>query len=147
MLTRSAFLGTLEIENGGSTDITGVQVTLDFRDGSGLSAVNKFVTEGPALSSLTGVDGAGVLAGGANGSAVYTFIPTLEAAPDRPFSYQIGDAALSGWWQEVIVPLLSAPLTVYPEARLNLVYFQQRDVYGDDPFTAAVSRPSFIRWG
>ena len=40
--------------------------------------------------------------------------------------------------QQVVVPLLSAPITVYPEARLNLVYFQQSDVYGDDPFTPEI---------
>ncbi|MCO5051617.1 MAG: Ig-like domain-containing protein [Verrucomicrobiae bacterium] len=137
-LTRSAFAGTLEIDNGGSTDITGVQVTLDFRDGAGQSAVGKFVTEGPVVTGMTAVDGSGVLAGGATGRAVYTFIPTTDAAPDQPYSYQIGgtlrylDAG-----QEVIVPLLSAPITVYPEAKLDLVYFQQRDVYGDDPFTPA----------
>src|ERR1700675_3987846 len=40
--------------------------------------------------------------------------------------------------QQVVLPLLSAPITVYPEARLNLAYFQQRDVYSDDPFTPEV---------
>ncbi len=141
-LTRSAFAGTLEIDNGGSTEITGVQVTLDFRDGAGQSAGDKFVTEGPVVTGMTAVDGSGVLVGGATGRAVYTFIPTTDAAPDQPYSYQIGgtlrylDAG-----QEVIVPLLSAPITVYPEAKLDLVYFQQRDVYGDDPFTP-VTEPS-----
>src|SRR5439155_26530970 len=37
--------------------------------------------------------------------------------------------------QEVIVPLLAAKITVFPDARLQLLYFQQRDVYSDDPFT------------
>ncbi len=139
VMTRTAFIGTLEIDNGGDTSISGVRVTLDFRDGAGISAANKFVTEGPVLSQLTAIDGNGVLAGGATGSAVYTFIPTSDAAPDQPYSYQIGGTLrYLDDGQEVIVPLLSAPLTVYPEAKLNLVYFQQRDVYGDDPFTAPV---------
>ncbi len=139
VMTRSAFVGTLEIENGGLSSITGVQVTLDFRDGGGTNAATKFVTEGPVLSSLTAVNGSGELAGGATGAAVYTFIPTSEAAPDRPYTYQIGGTLrYIDDGQEVVVPLLSAPITVYPEAKLDLVYFQQRDVYGDDPFTLPV---------
>jgi hypothetical protein len=139
VMTRSAFVGTLEIENGGLSSITGVQVTLDFRDGAGNSAATKFVTEGPNLLGLTAVDGSGDLAGGATGSAVYTFIPTTDAAPNQPNTYQIGGTLrYIDDGQDVVVPLLSAPITVYPEAKLDLVYFQQRDVYGDDPFTLPV---------
>ncbi|MGC3958042.1 MAG: CARDB domain-containing protein [Verrucomicrobiota bacterium] len=139
VMTRSAFVGTLEIENGGLSSITGVQVTLDFRDGGGTNAASKFVVEGPVLSGLTGVDGSGELMGGATGSSVYTFIPTTDAAPDQPKTYQIGGTLrYIDDGQEVVVPLLSAPITVYPEAKLDLVYFQQRDVYGDDPFTLPI---------
>ncbi len=139
VMTRSAFVGTLEIENGGLSSITGVQVTLDFRDGGGTNAANKFVTEGPVLSGLTAVNGSGELAGGATGAATYTFIPTTDAAPNQPNTYQIGGTLrYIDDGQEVVVPLLSAPITVYPEAKLDLVYFQQRDVYGDDPFTLPI---------
>ncbi|HEY5973463.1 MAG TPA: hypothetical protein VIU41_01855, partial [Geobacteraceae bacterium] len=135
-LTRSAFKGTLEIDNGGDTSIAGIQVSLDFRDATNGAAASRFVTEGPVVSGMTAVDGTGTLAGGASGSAVYTFIPTIDAAPRAPATYQIGGTlSYLDHGELVTVPLLSAPITVYPEAQLDLVYFQQRDVYGDDPFT------------
>ena len=40
--------------------------------------------------------------------------------------------------QEVVVPLLGATITVYPDPSLKLDYFEQRDVYADDPFTPEV---------
>jgi hypothetical protein len=139
VLTRTAFRGSLEIDNGGNLDISGIQVSLDFRDATNGPASDKFFTEGPMVAGMGRVDGSGVLAGGATGSAVYTFIPTVDAAPDAPASYQIG-GTLSYYdgGELVTVPLLSSQITVYPEARLDLTYFQQRDVYGDDPFTTEV---------
>ena len=139
VMTRTAFTGALEIDNEGSGALTGIRVDLDFRDGSKGTAASKFVVEGPNLSTITAVDGTGELGSLASGSAVYTFIPTPEAAPDAPQTFQIGGMLRyvdNG--EEVIVPLLAAPITVYPQARLKLTYFQQRDVYGDDPFTPEV---------
>ena len=136
VMTRSAFQGTLEIDNGGDASISDIQVTLNFQDSTNGNAADKFFVEGPTLSALSAVDGTGTLAGGATGSAVYTFIPTVDAAPDAPQSFQIGGTlSYMDNGEQVVVPLLSSPITVYPEARLDLVYFQQRDVYGDDPFT------------
>ena len=82
VLTRTAFRGSLEIDNGGNLDISGIQVSLDFRDATNGPASDKFFTEGPVVAGMGRVDGSGVLAGGATGSAVYTFIPTVDAAPD-----------------------------------------------------------------
>ncbi|HEX5400652.1 MAG TPA: Ig-like domain-containing protein [Verrucomicrobiae bacterium] len=139
VLTRTAFKGTLEINNGGDHAIDNIQVSLDFRNGTNGAAADKFVVEGPALSALHAVDGTGTLDGGATGLAVYTFVPTLDAAPYEPETFQIGGTlSYTDNGQQVTVPLLSAPITVYPEAKLNLAYFQQRDVYGDDPFTPQV---------
>ncbi len=136
VMTRAAFVGTLEIDNDGITPITGIQVTLDFRDAGTNSASDKFVTRGPKLVGLTDVDGNGQIPAGASGSAQYTFIPNRDAAPTAPAIYKIGGVLRyldNG--TEVVVPLLSSTITVFPEARLALKYFQQRDVYSDDPFT------------
>jgi hypothetical protein len=139
VLTRTAFRGTLDIDNAGDHSISNIKVDLDFRDSTNGVAANKFVTEGPVVSTLTAVDGSGTLNGGASGSAVWTFIPTTDAAPDAPATYQIGGTlSYMDNGQQVVVPLLSAPISVYPEARLDLNYFQQRDVYADDPFTPEV---------
>ncbi len=136
VMTRAAFLGTLEIENDGVNDLSGIQVTLDFKDEANNSAGDKFAIRGPTLNGLSDVGGNGSIAAGGSGSAQYTFVPTRDAAPTAPAIYRIGGTLRyieAG--QEVVVPLLSSSVTVYPEARLALKYFQQRDVYSDDPFT------------
>jgi hypothetical protein len=140
VLTRTAFQGTLEVVNGNTgVPLTGVQLVLDIRDQDGNAVGDIFVTRAPVLNGLTAIDGTGVLAGGATGRALYVFIPTADAARDQPTRYTIGGTLSyieSG--QKITVPLLPAQITVFPEARLNLHYFQQRDVYSDDPFTEEV---------
>jgi hypothetical protein len=139
VMTRTAFLGSLEIDNDGSSGLTGIQVTLDIRDQNGNSVGDRFAIRGPRLSGLADVDGSGSLAAGASGSAQYTFIPTRDAAPTAPAVYRIGGTLrYVEQGEEVLVPLYSSGITVFPEARLQLKYFQQRDVYSDDPFTDEV---------
>ena len=139
VMTRNAFLGTLEIVNGSTAgSIEGVRVELDIRDENGNLANDKFGISAPELSGLTGVDGTGAIVAGGTGTAKYTFIPNREAAPTTPTIYRIGGTLRyispeSG--QEVTMPLLHSTITVYPDALLQLDYFQQRDVIGDDPFT------------
>ena len=141
-LTRSAFNGTLTLNNGSSTgDLTGVQVTLDFRDADGKSVNDRFFVQPARLSGVSAVDGTGIVGSGTTGTAQYTIIPTRTAAPDAPTTYSVGGTLRyidpdSG--QEVVVPLLGASITVYPDPNLQLDYFWQRDVYGDDPHTAEV---------
>jgi hypothetical protein len=97
---------------------------------------NLFAVRGPTLSGISAVDGSGVLAGGSSGSVEYLFIPTLDAAPAGPTPYYMGGSLrFVEDGRTVTVPLLAAAITVFPEARLTLDYFQQRDVYSDDPFT------------
>lgn len=144
VLTRTAFQGTLEVTNGNpDVPLTGVQLVLDIRDENGNAVNDLFAARAPALSGLTAIDGTGVIAGGANGRAQYLFIPTVDAARDAPARYTIGGTLsyIEGG-KKITVPLMPAKITVYPEARLKLDYFQQRDVIGDDPFTEDVVEPS-----
>lgn len=136
VLTRTAFLGTLELDNGGPHPLEGIRVTLEFRDLEGNPAGERFVIRGPEVTGLSDVNGTGTLAPFRIGTARYTFIPTREAAPTAPAVYHIGGMLRyveAG--QEVLVPLYSAGISVFPEPRLHLLYFQQRDVFSDDPFT------------
>lgn len=136
VMTRVAFQGSLEIDNNVSTPITGIRVDLDVRDGAGNPAGDCFVVTPPVVTGMGAVDGTGTVAGLGIGTAEYLFRPTRDAAPTAPEVYRIGGTLRyidNG--QEVVVPLLSSTITVYPEARLELHYFQQRDVYADDPFT------------
>jgi len=139
VMTRAAFLGTLEIENDGIDDLSGVRLTLDFRDEQGNPAGDMFVWRAPKLSGISDVDGGGTVFGDSSVSVQYTFIPTREAAEFEPTNYRIGGTLRyieNG--VEVVVPMLSSTITVFPEARLKLKYFQSRDVFSDDPFTDEV---------
>jgi hypothetical protein len=92
------------------------------------------------MSKITvNADGTFSIAPSTNGSFQYTFVPKDDAAPDVATIYSMGGVLhyLDNGTQ-VDVPLLPARITVQPEAKLNLDYFWQRDVVGDDPFTDPV---------
>ena len=141
VITRTAFQGTLELNNGRSdTALTDVTLTLDIRDANGNDANGKFVVRGPTTANLT-VDANGhwTIPASTVGKIYYTFVPTNEAAPDIATVYSMGGTLHYNEGGTIIdVPLLPARITVYPEAKLNLDYFWQRDIVGDDPFTDQV---------
>jgi len=144
-LTREAFAGTLDISNNESGPLTSVQVQLQFTDANGNPAASAFFTETPTLTGLTAVDGTGVLAAGSQGSVQYTFIPTDTAATNGPTVYNIGGTlsyVVPGSGNEVSVPIYPATITVYPQAELQLNYFLQRDVIGEDPLNPQENIPS-----
>ncbi|NCR66552.1 MAG: hypothetical protein GPJ34_08230, partial [Microcystis aeruginosa LL11-07] len=144
VMTRAAFLGNLEIENGNPTNLTNLSVILQIKDQNGNIVNDKFGITDPILSNITAVDGTGILTGDnpdtpqneGIGSAQWTFIPTNLAAPEIPTQYSIGGTlSYLENGTTVTVPLLSTPITVFPQAELYLDYFHQRDVFADDPFT------------
>ncbi|WP_242057682.1 Calx-beta domain-containing protein [Nostoc sp. FACHB-87] len=144
VMTRSAFLGELEIDNGNTTNLENLTVTLQVKDAQGNVVNHLFGITNPILKNITAVDGTGILTGDnpntpqdeGIGSAQWTFIPTNLAALEIPTQYSIGGTlSYTENGQLITVPLLSTPITVYPQAELYLDYFQSRNVYGDDPFT------------
>ena len=139
-MTRSAFLGTLEIDNGNDTNnLESLTVTINIKDGLGNTVNNLFGITNPILSNITAVDGTGTLLANSSGSAEWTFIPTGIAAPNEPTIYSIGGSLSYKENGNIItVPLLSTPVTVFPQAELYLDYFHQRDVFADDPFTIQI---------
>jgi hypothetical protein len=140
IMTRSAFLGILEIDNGNDTNnLENIIVTINIKDNQGNSVNNLFGITNPTLSNITAVDGTGTLLANSSGSAEWTFIPTGIAAPNEPTVYSIGGSLSYKENGNVItVPLLSTPVTVFPQAELYLDYFHQRDVFADDPFTIEI---------
>jgi hypothetical protein len=142
VLTRSAFSGVLELNNGHeAANLEGLQLTLEIRDENGVVVHDRFAVVGPILTGISAIDGTGVLAPTQRATASYTFIPTREAAPLAPTRYFIGGLMQyrdPETGNSLSVPLWGAPITVYPDASLLLRYFQQRDVIGDDPFTDEV---------
>ncbi len=137
VMTRSAFVGTLEIDNGNENiPLEDISVTLDIRDNNGNKVNDIFGVRPPVLEGLEAIDGSGTINGNSIGSAEFTMIPTSGAAPDEPTVYNIGGTlSYTENGKRVTVPLAATPITVLPQAELHLNYFQQRDVIGDDPFT------------
>ncbi|MBE9257518.1 putative Ig domain-containing protein [Dolichospermum sp. LEGE 00246] len=144
VMTGSAFLGKLEIDNGNETNLTNLTVTLQVKDAQGNIVNSLFGVTKPTLKNINAVDGTGILTGDnpatpeneGIGSAEWTFLPTTLAAPDVPTQYTIGGTlSYTDNGTVISVPLVAAPVTVYPQAQLYLDYFQQRDVFADDPFT------------
>ena len=85
------------------------------------------------------MSGSGVLAGGQTGNARWLFVPTRDAALVNPTAYKIGGTLrYTENGVDVVVQLLPATITVFPDPLLSLDYFLQKDVYSDDPFTEAV---------
>ncbi len=145
IMTRSAFLGELSIENSSDTiPLEDIAVNLEVLDEDGDVVNELFGITDPVLENITSVDGSGTLATNSTGNAEWTFIPTNLAAPETPEEYSIGGTLSYDQDGEFItVPLVSTPVTVFPQAELYVDYFHQRNVYGDDPFTDAteVSEP------
>jgi hypothetical protein len=147
LMTRTAFIGTLTIDNGNDFSLENIKVELQIKNAQGANATGLFGISQPVLLNLSAADGTGSLrADDPNtsqdegvGSAEWSFIPTNSAAPDAPLQYAIGGTlSYVEGGKTITVPLLSPPITVYPQAELYLDYFKSRNVYGDDPYTDLV---------
>ncbi|MBE0545906.1 MAG: pre-peptidase C-terminal domain-containing protein, partial [Verrucomicrobia bacterium] len=138
VLSREAFRATLDIDNATAT-LEDIRIIVRVTDGQGNNADDLFGLQPPELTGLSDVDGGGSVAAGAKGTARWTLVPTVDAAPPEPVQYFVGGEfryTLNGL--VVTVPHSPVPITVNPTARLTLDYFHQRDVYSDDPFTDVV---------
>jgi uncharacterized membrane protein len=155
VLTRDAFIGTLEIDNGGDA-ISNLQVSVNFTTPSSMdmgmsmgtmAANDDFAYGTPLQTNITGsvVDGTGAIAQvAADGTATagtvqYTFIPTDMAAMNGVTTYYVGGTfTYTQDGEQITVPILPATIEVLPQPKLVLNYFLQKDVIGDDPFTPQV---------
>lgn len=140
VLTRDAFNATLEINNDVTNPLQNVHATLQISDLTGTVVTTNFAISSPALSGLTGVDGTGVLPGATTGTATWTLIPTLDAAPSSGMTIYLvgGSFSYSQNGTTVTVPLAAAPIQVFPQPELVVRYFHDRNVFADDPFTPQI---------
>ena len=128
VMQRQGFLATLEINNGGSTPMTNLTVTvLAFRHSDAELVTQQFAIGDPTLTSLDSVSG-GSLAGGATGSAQWLIIPFSTAVPtDQPMLFDIGgtmEYELDG--ESIAVPLFPATITVHPDPQVAVNYFLEQ---------------------
>lgn len=148
VMTRSAFKATLELANNSSTatvDNAGVDIYISTLQDCSVPDGNDLFA-GDDTPQVSGFDhgSTGVLITGGTARFEWMLIPSRLAAPDHgPTQYYIGGALrYSEDGVERSTPLLPALVTVYPEAALELDYFQVRDVPGDDAMTLNVVEPS-----
>lgn len=146
-MTRQAFRGTLTVFNGNEeTAMQDVKLTLTVTNSATgeVATSHEFQINAESLEGFAGeltLDGGWTLAANATGTATVLFIPTKYAAPTEPVDYAFGGTLsyidpFTGL--EVTRDLYPVTLTVKPSPELDLAYFMQRDVYGDDPLTLDV---------
>lgn len=149
-MTRQAFKGTLSVFNGHeSNSMQDVRVEVYAMDADGVMSTSHTMQITPQSmkgfeGELEGTEGWS-LAAQSNGEYVVEFLPTRFAAPEVPTPWNFGGRVtyidpFTG--AEVTRELTPVTLTVNPSPELQLTYFMQRDVFGDDPTTPNVIEPS-----
>lgn len=146
VMTRQAFRGTLTVNNGNEeTAMTDVKLNLEVRDTNGnLTTSHEFQIDAESLKGFTGnlgLTSGWKLGAGETGTATVLFIPTKYAAPTESRTYSFGGSfsytdPYTGL--NVTRDLNPVTLTVDPSPNIEMTYFMQRDVFGDDPFTETV---------
>lgn len=158
-LERIGFLATLQItDNDGTDPITDFAANLTFENHLlSTNGVNDssslFFVQPPTLQNINGVTGGGVIGPSQTATISWFIIPTVNAGGTSPggIRYQVG-ATLSGKIRGVAIPaatlqVFPAPITVQPDAQLQISYFTPRDVMGDNPFTPQVESPIPFTFG
>jgi triacylglycerol esterase/lipase EstA (alpha/beta hydrolase family) len=147
-VTRQAFRGTLTVFNGHQTDaMQDVKLNLEIKDEDGnIATEQQFYVKNESLEVFTReLDSTWTLEAQQTGKATILFVPSKLAAPTEPVKYSFGGTLsyldpFSGTM--VTRDLYPVTLTVNPSPELNLDYFVQRDVLGDDPLTDEIVEPS-----
>lgn len=149
VMTRQAFRGTLTIFNGNENDeLTDIKLDIEIKDEDGNVATSHEFQINP--ENLTGFDGelnlssGWTLDAGQTGVSTILFIPTKYAAPTVEKRYAFGGTlSYVDPFTGLTVTRTLAPvtLTVKPSPNLDLTYFMQRDIKGDDPLTPDVVEP------
>lgn len=145
VLTRQAFRGTLTIENGSSNAIEDILVDVNSTNmETGFMATSREMQI--SIEKIEGFegdkDGAWRLGAGKKGVATILFIPTKYAAPENITTYSFGGTlSFKDGSTTQNRSLFPVSLQVKPTPELDLTYFMQRDVYGDNPLTTDVVEP------
>ena len=140
-LTRQAFEGTLTITNGSDKPMDDILLTLTEKMPNGDLATDKeFEISYTEFTGFSGTQaGPWTLAAGKTGVLKVKFIPTKYAAPIVATDYLFGgNLTFSVDGKQRHADLTEQVMTVKPTPELNLDYFMQRDIIGDDAITKDV---------
>lgn len=144
VMTRQAFRGTLTIENDLNEDLTDIDLSLLVQDMLGnVATSHEMQINFESIDGFEGnVEGPWTLGPRAKGVATILFIPTKYAAPEEETVYAFGGTLyFTSGGEQHVRNLYPVQLTVKPSPELDLTYFLQRDIYGDNPLTKDVVEP------
>lgn len=144
VLTRQAFRGTLTIDNSTYEELEDIDLEVTVTDLLGQQATShEFQINFESIDGFEGsLEGPWTLAPKTKGVVTILFIPTKYAAPETLTTYSFGGTLTfsnAGLDQRRVLAPVS--LQVKPSPELDLTYFMQRDIYGDNPLTEAVVEP------
>ena len=143
-MTREAFDGTLTVNNGNENrDMDNFKIVLEIRDEKGNLANDLFQINTQSLKGIDAVDGSSTIGAGEEITASFRFIPEKGAAPKTPVRYSFGGKIIyveSG--DTFTLKLNPVMLTVNPSPDLQIDYFMQRNILGDDALTLDRVEPS-----
>ena len=149
VMTRQAFRGTLTVNNGHEANVLqDLTLNLEVRDDNGtLATTHEFQINAESLDNFDGelnLDAGWSLDANETGVATILFIPTKYAAPTEPKDYSFGGTfSYTDPYNGLTVTreLNPVTLTVKPSPNLEMTYFMQRDILGDDALTTDVVEP------
>lgn len=145
-LTRQAFRGTLTMYNGHESEpLENFTLHLEIKDSNGNIATSReFQTDIEHLTTFEGnadLDAEWELDAQKTGTATVVFIPTKYAAEKEDKVYGFGGyVSYLDPFTNLMIKREMSPvwLTVRPTPELELTYFMQRDIIGDNPNTEYV---------
>ena len=143
VMSRTAFLGSLDIEAGAHV-LDSLDLDIIIYDSLGnVVDSNIFGISNTYLQGISALDGTDDLNANMSLHAEYTMLPSTFAAQYGATGYSIGgQITFIEEGQTVTQSIVPVEIDVLPQAELVINYFQERNVYGDDPFTDEIEPSS-----
>ena len=149
-MERTGFLAILEITNNEpDATLTDFSAALTFRTAADdladpEDAAHLFFVQPPVIEGVAGIDGSGFIAPGQTAVISWFLMPAVTAGGEDPHGvlYEIGVRLGGAIYGTPLapedMPVFPDAITVLPDPRLEIVYFQPHHVLGDNPLTRDV---------
>lgn len=138
VLTRQGFEASLSINNQENVPLNNLSVKIQIKNETNISN-DLFSIGQPSLEQISSVDGNGSLDAMQQATIRWLILPYREAAQDTQKVYFVSGVLEYFLNKEkILIDIAPERITVNPEARLELVYFLEKYIKGDDPMTSEV---------